>query len=59
MSEFYRPTQEEPDDKEAFEHELAEAPNQAEVDKLIRNKAHDILTEISAKEILSELSKER
>jgi hypothetical protein len=59
MSEFYRPTQEEPDDKEAFEHELAEAPNQAEVDKLIRNKAHDILTEISAKEILSELSEER
>jgi hypothetical protein len=44
MSEFYRPTQEKPEDKEAFEHELAEAASRAEVGRLIKNKAQEILS---------------
>lgn len=58
MSEFYRPPQL-PEDKEKFEHQLANASSQAEADRLIEDKAHDILTEISAQEILSELNIER
>ncbi|MEY3470886.1 MAG: hypothetical protein RLZZ223_236 [Candidatus Parcubacteria bacterium] len=58
MSEFYRPIQEEPEDKEEFEHQLADASNQTEVDRLIKDKAHDILTEISAKKILEDLKVE-
>lgn len=58
MSEFYRPPQL-PEDKEEFEHQLADSSSQAEADRLIEDKAHDILTEISAQEILSELNIER
>lgn len=59
MSEFYRSTQEEPGDKEEFQHELADTPSKYEVNRLIKNKAKDILAELSAQEILSELNKER
>ena len=46
MSEFYRPPQEIPEDKEKFEEQIAKATNDNTVDKLVEQKAQEILSEM-------------
>lgn len=57
MSEFFAPPPQE--DREEFEEAILNASDQTAIDKIIKNKAHDILTEFSAQEILKELNIER
>ena len=47
MYEFYRPSQEEPEDKEEFEHALADASSEDEVNRLVKEKAKKVLRDLN------------
>lgn len=48
MSELYKPSQEKPEDKEEFERQLANTSSKAKFDRLIKDKAHDILEDLKS-----------
>lgn len=47
MYEFYKPSQEEPEDKEEFEHALADAPSKDEANRLVKEKAKKVLRDLN------------